>query len=169
MSFDVRGIILLRARSKDAVSENGSVLKADPDDPLSVTDIPIGSVCQRLHFLQCSISTRLPSTREVGAYVIHYADGQVVRVPLTEGREISDRHRTGWKTLGGALPPAGPGRCIAWDGQDAWSRKTPMGHTCVDLFTWENPRRGVQIQSLDIVSNADDAGMCTFAITMEGI
>ena len=161
--FDARGLVLLRARSKKATG----AYEADLDDPLSVTGVPVESKCQRLHFLHCVVSPTVPSGKEIGAYVIHYSDGQEVRIPLRLDREFGDRHRIGLESLGGAVPPPEAGHKIAWQGHDKWSRENPMAHTFTYLFTWENPRPEVPVKSLDIVSNADDAGIAVFGITRE--
>jgi WD40 repeat protein len=166
VKFDVRGQIQLRARLKNAES-NGILRKADPEHPQSIAGIPVGGVCRKMHFLHCSASTYIPKDTELGAYVIHYTDGQQARVPLFLYRQVRDRHRNGEASLGGAAAPTPPPCVIAWQGHNEWSRKQPMTRLCLYAFTWENPRPDVPIKSVDLLSNAQDAGLCVFGITKE--
>jgi len=73
--------------------------------PERVNNIPIGRQCRRLHFLHTIghssyISRGANGVREekfrvpfgvvVGHYVVHYADGEEIKIPIEHGRDVRD-------------------------------------------------------------------------------
>ena len=97
----------------------------------------------------------LPESPVVFQYVIHYVDGEQAAVPVSwqsgVGRWISD------------APSALPAAAVAWSG--------PLSNeeqAVVYSMQWNNPRPGVSIESIDIVSSPDASkwgAPAVFAIT----
>ena len=92
----------------------------------------------------------------IGAYVVHYADGQQREIPIVGGEDIRD-----WWVM-----PDEPE--IASTPKVGWTGTTPQG-VPIQLFItmWKNPRPGVEISSLDYVSKMTQAGPFLVAITVE--
>jgi hypothetical protein len=146
--WDVRGLIEVASRRTMAES---------PDIPERVTGIKIGLRCARLNFLH-SCGWGGTSTKPMGAYVVHYADGQSLDVPIVHGKDLLD-----WwnKPKDGATEPV-----VAWSGRNGLSRS--RGAT-IQLFktTWTNPRPEVEIATVDFVSGMVNAAPFLVAITAE--
>ena len=115
---------------------------------------PIKQSCRRLHFLH---ATDLPEPEgsPVAAYVIHYADGQQLAIPVLYGRDIQ-----AW--LLEEDPPTKVQPPIAW-------RTNAGGGITLQLcrFTWENPRPDVVIKNLDFASKETKAAPFLVAITAD--
>jgi hypothetical protein len=78
-------------------------------------------------------------------YVIHYADGQSVDVPVRAELDVEDYRQ---KSPGGL-----PGALLAWT--------KPAGDTQLSAYSmpWTNPRPGVAITSFDLVFGNDRVGI----------
>ena len=99
---------------------------------------------------------RLPETRgtRIGYYQLHYADGEEEQVPLVYGQNIdncvvSKNSRTGAVDL-------------AWTGTNASGTVLCLFHT-----TWENPRPGTVVESMDFVSQVTKSAPLLIALTVE--
>ena len=144
VSFDVRGIIALRHPEL-------------PQLPKAVRDIPVRQGCARLHFLH-GVAFVTPESTKVGTYVVHYADGGQIEVPILLGYETGQWWLRPAQTSGRAQ--------IAWSGTNPAAAR--YGHSChLFQFAWENPRPGVEIVSLDFVSMSDDCSPFLVALTAE--
>ncbi|MCX8107920.1 MAG: hypothetical protein N3G20_03865, partial [Verrucomicrobiae bacterium] len=75
VEFDLRGIVQLRGAGPQ---------QARGDYPKAVENIPVNQRCHRLHFLHAAQGTD-PDETEIGAYVVRYADGQMVDIPIVYG------------------------------------------------------------------------------------
>ena len=104
--------------------------------PQKVEGIAVGNLrLSRLFFLH---TLAWSSKKTVGEYRIHYADGTVEVVPITDGVNIGD-----W-WFPNDLPEA----------PVAFVEKNPAGRGVgLWLFAWENPKEHVAISSIDFVSN----------------
>ncbi len=133
VDFDVRGLIQVGANAANGMAY-----------PKQVSEITIGRQCEHLHFLHSAIyaSTSTNGVR-IGAYVIHYADGQQGEIPIRGGIEVAD-----WWTRGAQTNTL---YTVAWMGTNEASRKKER---FIRLFktTWKNPRVNVEIVSIDFVS-----------------
>ena len=123
--------------------------------PDSVAGIPVGRKADALFFLQAA---RIDSRRsgdevkkgrryEMADYVVHYADGQTLKVPVYA--EISvDSYR---QKVPAALPEA----------QIAWTKPYPGTDESAVAYSmqWNNPRPDVEIQSLDVTYGPDRRGV----------
>jgi len=84
---------------------------------------------------------------ELAKYIVHYADGQNVEIPLYEDIDIANyRQKT---------PLALPGAQIAW------TRKFDTSDELAVAYgkQWNNPRPNVLIQSVDMVYGKDRRGV----------
>ena len=117
--FDVRGLIQLRASDSGTASY-----------PRLVTDIQLGLRCRKLHFLHNTLFGRSASPGQViGAYVLSYADGETVTVPLRIGENILD-----WYASPDKLSPQGS-TVVAWQGTNGQSAKRGL-NIHLNKFTW---------------------------------
>lgn len=123
--------------------------------PDSVAGIPVGRKADALFFLQAA---RIDSRRsadevkkskqyEMADYVVHYADGQTLKVPVYA--EISVDHYR--QKAPAALPEA----------QIAWTKPYPGTDESAVAYSmqWNNPRPDVEIQSLDVTYGPDRLGV----------
>lgn len=149
VAFDVRGVIQLAgARAADA----GLAL------PQSVAGIEVHHTGRTLHFLHGAAWSAEDGT-EIGAYVLHYADGRSWRLPLVYGRNVKD-----WWVRDGdaALTDAE----IAWSGENDAARKAGCG-VQVYVYTANSPYPGVEIATIDFVSSMAAAAPFLIALTVE--
>jgi len=98
--------------------------------------------------------------------VIHYADGTLVHLPITNQVNIADRYQFGLAEET-APPTPKPPLIVGWKGNCAFTRKDGRSYLWLYLYTWENPRPELPVTSVDFVSNAVDAAPCLFGITRE--
>jgi hypothetical protein len=98
--FDIRGMIELdhlawldgpMVKTSATAWGRRKVLKPEriPGIPPAVRGIHIAQKCSRLHFLH---GAWFPETdwTAIGAYVIHYTDGQRAEIPIRYGEEVRD-------------------------------------------------------------------------------
>ncbi|WP_272976428.1 beta-N-acetylhexosaminidase [Deinococcus geothermalis] len=140
--FDVRGAVMLRG-SRAAVR----------DLPERVT-LELGRKADALAFLHTT-GWPAPTNREViGRYEIRYADGSVLHQPLEYGRHI----RAWTDTL--------PSSMIVSPG---WVGKTRDGlDVNVPILEWTNPKPGVAIQSVTLISEGKGANPTLLGLTLLG-
>ncbi len=147
--FDVRGLAQLSGLSLGGQRH---------DFPKRVEGIAINQPCRRLHFLHGTIWTVAEGT-EIGRYIFHYADGQQVERPILYGQDLRD-----WQRNQQAEPLSANQAALAWP------RNPPAeGYSAglLYLMTWENPRPGVAIRSMDFISTMSSAAPFLVAITAE--
>jgi len=129
--------------------------------PTNVTGIRLDLKCRRLHFLHGAIwGSGSPGT-QVGRYVLRYADGAIREKGIVLGQDLLDW----WKP-----PEAGAtvrGLVIAWEGQNAATRRESRADIRLYKTTWENPRTEVGIQTLDFVSDMAKGAPFLIAVTVE--
>ncbi|HVM47584.1 MAG TPA: tetratricopeptide repeat protein, partial [Candidatus Acidoferrum sp.] len=144
--FDVRGLVQV---SRCLVAY-----------PALVTNIPLGQVCRRIHFLDAAcLADGLPDGRQLGRYVVHYLNGQREEIPLIQGRDLADW----WE------PANEQGRpfVVAWTGTNPTSPN--RGHRRIRLFktTWPNPRPDVGVHSIDFEATDEQGSPFLVALTLE--
>jgi hypothetical protein len=149
-AFDVRGLVQLGSAHRDG----GALF------PTNVSGIPLARHCRRLHFLHGAIWGTEPVGKQIGRYVLRYANGESRERPIVLGQVVLDW----WKTSATVTNAAE--LVVAWQGENARSRRE--GKT-IRLFksTWENPRPGVEVQTLDFVSDLAKGAPFLIAITVE--
>lgn len=145
ITFDVRGVIRTCSQPKE---DDGRKF------PVAVDHIKVDRLCQRLHFLH-GFGWDASRLTPVATWVIHYADGKSVDVPVVYGRDVL----SSWSPSGLGAPEA---RFVAAGGKVAWekaveaAKTSPAGSKTVSrlfLTTWQNPRPTVKIDALDLKSN----------------
>jgi eukaryotic-like serine/threonine-protein kinase len=146
--FDVRGIIQLAG--DDALAAIY---------PARVNHVNVTRSCQRLHFLHAT-GRATAEGNVIGSYLVHYANGMIVTVPIVYGHTLRDY----W--VKDNEPSAPKGLVVAWSGSNA---EAAANGTSIRLFqwTWENPLPGIEIRSLDFVSNLTGCAPFLIAVTAE--
>ena len=81
VAFDVRGLIQLSGKS--------ALKEAKLSLPQSVSGIRVNRRGRRLHFLH-GAAWSAPEGAEIGEYVLHFAGGRTLRLPLIYQRNIRD-------------------------------------------------------------------------------
>ena len=146
-TFDVRGLIVLGGSRSLEIT--GLAL------PEAVRGIPVHRTGRQIHFLHaCGFAA--PRETKIGEYVIHYVDGEEGSAPIVYGRNIMDW----WES--DVLSDAR----VAWIGSNAATRLVGK-QTHLIKYTWDNPRPGVEIASIDIVSALEDPAPFLVAVTIE--
>jgi beta-galactosidase len=119
--------------------------------PEAVTGIPVDRKADVLFFLHAWHQTKewKPAKKEdqppaVFAYVIHYADGQRVEVPVVYGRGVG--HWIQEKPQG--LVDA----AVAWAAP--WAKGPQVKEAVVYQMPWKNSRPGEPIKSIDVKYDA---------------
>ncbi|MBI4658431.1 MAG: hypothetical protein HY735_06230 [Verrucomicrobia bacterium] len=148
--FDVRGIVQLSG--KDAEQQLSVRF------PKEVKDIKIGQSCGQIHFLQATGWQARDGTK-VGAFIVHYQDGQAEEVPIVYGTHVRD-----WWTQPGT--PTVTASEVAWKGANAASSGSGVS---LQLYktTWKNPRPDAQIASLDYVSAMSSSAPFLIAVAVD--
>jgi tetratricopeptide (TPR) repeat protein len=143
VAFDLRGVVRL-------AGAKWAKLGHDPA-PDSASGIPVAARFQRMRVLHGTAPAESEGV-QVGAYVLHYADGQSHQCPVLYGRDLRDREER--RTADGAVL--------------AWNWMTP-GNKLRRLYmaTYENPRPEVQVTTLDFISALSKSGPFLIAITVE--
>lgn len=149
IQFDVRGLVQLRGPAKGAL----------PHHRDSITGIPVGRACQRLHFLQGHAGFVAPRTA-VGSYIIHYADGGAEPVPLMSGRNTAP-----WAFTENTARAPQAAQVVPVSTTDTANRRGYQ-HRLLH-FTWTNPDPSRAIASLDFISTGTDAAPFLIAVTSE--
>ena len=142
IQYDLRGVIQLN---------HSNVFAGVPS---SVDGIQIRQKCRRLHFLH-STGWQESEGAAIGAYVLRYADGRQVEIPLLYGQDLRE-----W--VGNSDPVEVRGAKVAWTG-------TNSERDAIRLFecAWENPHPEIEIETLDFVSKMTKCAPFLVAITAE--
>jgi hypothetical protein len=110
---------------------------------------PVKQTCDTLYFLHaCAWGGRLGSL--VANYVVTYADGTTVNVPLSNGNQIADW----WKQADLDT------NAVGWQGTNAQSSEVGLG-----IFPWTNPKPTVPIDSVTARTTGKGANLMLAAVT----
>ena len=120
-----------------------------------ISDIPVGRKADALFFLQAA---RIDQRRngdelrdnkhyEMADYIVHYADGQTVKVPIYAEISVENYKQK--------LPAALPGAQIAWTKPYSGTDQTAVAYS----MQWNNLRPETVIQSIDLVYGPDRRGI----------
>lgn len=148
--FDVRGCVRLAGSQSE---------KGFAPYPIKVVDIPVNKRCRSLHLLHAAMQAAVDGT-EVGHYTIHYADDREEQVPIRYGEHL--------RAFTTSLDPehrAGAGKEV-WANTDRPNRDS-SGNMRFFKTTWNNPRAGVGVRSLDFVSARTPCELFLVAVTVE--
>lgn len=146
--FDIRGIIQLAgARSKEIT---GIIY------PESEMGILVRTWGKWIHFLHASAWDIEASSICIGDYVLHYANGETLRIPLVYKDNIWDW----WSS--DVVPDGTP----VWKGQN--ERTTQIGqHIRLFKHTVANPHPSAEIISLDFISALQPPAPFLVAVTVD--
>lgn len=121
--------------------------KKMPDLPLAVRGIRVNCKGKNLYFLHATAWSGGHSF----SYLVHYADGSTVEVPIRDGIEVGDWFRATSRAPGMTAYPG-------------WWNSEGKG---LYLWRWENPHPEKTIRSLDIVSQNRNSIPIVVAISVE--
>jgi hypothetical protein len=149
--FDVNGLIQL--------SGSISKEKTKHDYPPAVKDIPVNLRGEKVHFLQCASWHDQPEVK-IGEYRLHYATGHTEIIPIIYQVNVFD-----WWVLPDDSPDVS-GAEIAWKGDNERTRDLDY-FIQFYKYTWNNPLPGVEITSIDFISDGQESAPFLMAITVE--
>jgi beta-galactosidase len=123
--------------------------------PQEVKDIPINKKADALFFLH---TARIDQRRnndelrdnkkfEMARYIVNYADGQNVTIPIYSEIDIEHYKQE--------TPRAIPGAQTAWVSKYEGSNESAVAY----MKQWNNPRPDVEIKSIDMTYGADKRGV----------
>lgn len=151
--------------SRFKIGEKMIELRAEmnPERPEKVTGIKVNAKFDRLHILQaCAYGEGQEEEtdgNEVGAYIVHYADGSDVAIRIGYGEDVRDW----WDWLGkNTLKRAK----VAWTGTNDVSTQNDR---TIRLFSeaWENPHPEKEVSTIDFVSNVGKCAPFVVALSLE--
>jgi hypothetical protein len=156
VEFDVRGVILLRLGENTRGFSHGWL-----HHPPQVDNIPIAKRIRRLHVLHAAVG-QAATSRPIGRYILHYADGSQVELEILYGVDLRDW----WLGGRGDLEREVSNATVAWTGSN------PLAEQCqaqVRLFhrAYDNPRPDLEVVSVDFVSKEAAAAPFLVAMTVE--
>jgi hypothetical protein len=148
-SFDIRGIVQLSGQQAE---RELSVIF-----PEEVANITVEQKGQKVHFLH-ACGWQSPKGTPIGAYVIHYHNGETRSVPIVYGVDVQD-----WWLSEEFTPDPKPN--IVWTGKNHSAPDGPPIGVC--KTTWENPLPDIEIDSIDYKSATMNSAPFLIAITVE--
>jgi hypothetical protein len=142
--------------------------KVMTDRPSKVDGIPVNRAFATLRILHGtgyggykeSPETSVEDGTEIGAYVVHYANGTEARVPIVYGKDVRD-----WWDWDDQPTPRAK---LAWKGSNAAAKQSERS---IRLYavTWKNPHPGRTVTAIDFESNGKTAAApFLVALTLEG-
>jgi WD40 repeat protein/serine/threonine protein kinase len=146
--FDVRGIVHLKSQARDY------------NYPRQVNVFRVGQKCTRLHFLQATSGDDQPE-RQVGKYILHYADGEIRELPIVYGQDLANY----WFRGAPAIKQSASAITV-WTGMNRDAAQN-LESICLYQSTRENPRPRVELVSIDFVSSIAQAAPFLVALTVE--
>jgi serine/threonine protein kinase/tetratricopeptide (TPR) repeat protein len=150
VQFDIRGLIQLA----------GAGLQTQVGDlyPLSATSLPIGRKFARLHVLHGAAWDEQEGAK-VGAYVLHYADGGQLELPIRYGEDVRN-----WWNLDDRKEASRA--TVAWTGQNP---AISSANGLLRLFkrTWDNPRPDALVESIGFTSSMTKCAPFLISLTLE--
>lgn len=128
----------------DGILQLGSTEVADK--PAVIKGIKVGHKLANLHFLHAT-AYYLEDEMPIGSYTINYADGSSEKIPIVNGKDVTD-----WWKYSFSKPPS-TGK-IAWEGVNQGSKELDAT-IWLFLTTWKNPKPEIPITSIDFGSNME--------------
>ena len=123
--------------------------------PDHVDGIPVGLKADALFFLQAARIDQRRNADEVkqnkvyemADYAVHYADGQIIKVPVYAEINVDDYKQK--------MPAILPGAQTAWVKPCSGTDRSVVAYS----MQWNNPRPNVVIQSIDLTYGPDKRGV----------
>ena len=117
--------------------------------PNAIGGIAINYKGEKIDFLH-GAAGRAEEDTVIGNYVLHYANGETKKIPLVYGRNTKNSF-------------SGNSGSVLTDAATAWTSETVQ----VFKYTANNPLPGVEIKTMDFVSNNTQAAPFLIAMTIE--
>jgi hypothetical protein len=146
VQYDLRGIVQVSGRLMGMLNRGF---------PAEVKGIKVGTKCQKLYFLHATHWSVRDGTK-IGAYVIHYSNGQTQEVPIVYGPDVRD-----WTPRFDSQHEV-EGAVVAWKGKNDADLEILLYATA-----WTNPHADLEIESVDFVSSMTTAAPFLVAMTAE--
>jgi hypothetical protein len=160
--FDVEGRLQLMGRK---------LLDTTTTLPVRVRNIQVAGKCARIHLLHGADGiTEDMAGRNIASLVLHYADGSQARIPIVAGEQVRDWWGPIYETAAGwnARNPTAPGSELAWaGGNPCINRDEPELSLRLYKSTFDNPRPGLEIATIDFLSSASAAAPFFIGLTLE--
>jgi len=118
--------------------------------PPQVEGIPIDRKATRLHFLHAT-HWRARDGTQIGAYIVHYADGTRLEIPIRYGEDMRD-----WWERSDRETRVTRAR-VAWSGSNEASSRL-RSKIRLWVSSWTNPYPQKPIVTLDMVTGEQPAG-----------
>lgn len=148
-AFDVRGVIQLSGKP--------GATEGEDEFPKEVKGIKINGRAASVQFLHGAIGA-VPDDTRIGEYVLHYADGKIVHLPIVYQRQL----RNGLRQKGDPLPTDAD---VAWSGANDTSQKLDR-QIQLYCYTAKNPFPELEIVSLDMISALTDSQPFLIAVSL---
>jgi tetratricopeptide (TPR) repeat protein len=148
LDFDLRGVVRLAGRNW--------VESGHEPAPQTATDIPVARQFARMHVVHGASPSETDGV-EIGAYVLHYVDGQTQALPIIFGEHLRDRDPSPQSEA--RVPTSA---VVAWSSRNLDANLRRFYRT-----TYENPRPTLQVKSIDFISTMTKSGPFLIAITVE--
>ncbi len=132
-----------------------------PDRPREVKGIKVGARGQKVHFLH-AVQQRVAAKTEVATYVVHYADGSAVRIPIIYGRDLVN-----WWLWDHGFQELPTDARVAWTGLNDAAEMSKNLHVRLFARTWTNPHPEKEIAALDVISAGTICDPFLVAATLE--
>lgn len=158
--FDLRGLIRLEP------PDFGALLRAEATAPLgswalrTLSGIPIGRPCRRIHFLQAPDGRFRGRGEECARWRIRFTDGGEREFPLVFGRHFPEGSRLVVPHDAASASPF-----IAWSDAGQSSGSPAGAYLC--RVTWDNPEPANPIHSLDFTVGSGRSRTMVMAISVE--
>lgn len=137
--------------------------------PEKIEGLEIKKTISKLHILQaCTFGNaaegdplHCPEGKEIGEYVVHYADGTTAKIPIVYGKHVRD-----WCSQESKVDDAQ----LAWEGENEFTKQRDNMKIRLYQSVWTNPNPDKRIDSLDLISFHDKTpcGPFCVALTAEG-
>ncbi len=148
-SFDIRGIVQLSGRQAEQ--------ELSVQFPEEVANITVKQKGQKIHFLHCC-GWPSPKGASIGAFVIHYQNGESRSVPIVYGVDVQDWWMNEDVTSDSKLN-------VVWRGKNHSAPDGPPIGVC--KTTWVNPLPSIEIDHIDYQSAMMNSAPFLIAITLE--
>lgn len=122
-----------------------------------IEGIAIDRQVKRLHFLQ-GTHWRTRDGDKIGAYIVHYADGTRLEIPIRYGEDVRD-----WWEVADRESRVSRAR-VAWSGSNEASSRIRLY-----MRSWQNPYPEKRIRSVDMVTGEQAAGRSAVAPFLVGL
>jgi len=132
-----------------------------PNLPGEVKAIRVHGRGQKLHFLH-AVQQSVAAGTEVGAYVVHYADGSTERIPIVYGRDLVN-----WWLWNRGFQEVPTDARVAWMGTNDLAERNKGLQVRLFARTWINPHPEREIASLDVISAGTRCDPFLVAATLE--